>query len=279
MEIRTLKDIDLDDLLYAFNESFSDYFVPLRLSKEQLLNKINAEGVDLNFSTGAFMEGKLCGFILHAFDMMENKKILYNAGTGVVPAQRKQGLTKRMYDFIMPVLRAEKVDNLKLEVITENTAAIKTYEKAGFKIKRKLLCYKGEIKPVKNETLVIKELPGYDWEKLKTFADFEPTWQNSANVLERGSHTNISYGAFINDQLAGYIVYNPLSKRVPQFGVDKKHRRKKIASTLFSHVSQPGSSSTVINVDENSAATNAFLKATGLEKFLEQYEMRLEFSG
>jgi ribosomal protein S18 acetylase RimI-like enzyme len=275
MEIRTLRDSDTDQVLIAFNEAFSGYFVPLQLTKEQLLNKIRSEGIDLGYSTGAFLNGRLSGFILHAIDLIDNKKTVYNGGTGVIPGQRSKGLTQRMYDFILPVLIAEKVDNVILEVIAENMAAIKTYEKIGFKIKRKLACYKGESRAERNDGLIIKELREYDWDKLKTFWDFTPAWQNSENVVERQKDNNISYGAFIDDKLAGYIVYNPLSKRVQQFAVDKHHRRKKIASGLFACISQPGTSLSLINVDEYSVGTDRFLKQIGLEKFLEQYEMQL----
>jgi ribosomal protein S18 acetylase RimI-like enzyme len=275
MEIRALRDSDIDEVLTAFNESFACYFVPLQLTKEQLLNKIRSEGIDLGYSTGAFINGRLSGFVLHAIDLIDNKKTVYNGGTGVIPGQRSQGLTQRMYDFILPVLSREKVDNVILEVITENIAAIKTYEKIGFKIKRKLACYKGEVRAEGNDDLIIKELRVHDWRKIKTFWDFPPTWQNSENVVERQKDTNISYGAFIDDKLAGYIVYNPLSKRVQQFAVDKHHRRKKIASGLFACISQPGTSLSLINVDESAVATGLFLKQIGLEKFLEQYEMQL----
>jgi len=36
MEIKTLEDIDKKDILNVFNESFSDYFIPFKLSEEQL---------------------------------------------------------------------------------------------------------------------------------------------------------------------------------------------------------------------------------------------------
>jgi ribosomal protein S18 acetylase RimI-like enzyme len=276
MEIRTLKDCDPDDLVNAFNESFSGYFVPLQVTREPLINKIKSEKVDLDYSTGAFKDGKLSAFILHGYDIISNKKIIYNAGTGVVPGQRNQGLAKRMYDFIMPSLMVENINALVLEVITANIPAIKSYGKVGFKEKRKLLSYRGEVNTVTNEAVAIKELFSCDWEKLKTFWDFPPAWQNSINVLERGKDNLISYGAFIDEQLAGYIVYNPAIRRVQQFAVDRKYRRKKIASTLFFHIRQPGSSITVINVDESSLATNAFLKEIGLLNFIEQIEMQLD---
>ncbi len=276
MEIRTLKGIHINELLLCFNESFSDYLVPLQLNLDQLLAKIRSDRVDLQYSAGAFMENRLVGFILHGIDRIGDKKVAYNAGTGVIPSQRGQGLTRRMYDFILPVLKAENVDHILLEVIGENLPAIKTYERIGFKPLRKLLCYRGEIHAEINEKITVKELSGFDWEALKKFWDFLPSWQNAIAAVEMVRDTNKTYGARINGRLAGYIIYNPISKRVQQFGVDTRYRRRKAASTLFDFVGEPGSRITVINVDENSVATQKFLMDIGLEKFTEQVEMKLD---
>ena len=278
MEIKTLSDCNLDELLGVFNESFSDYFVPLQLTKDQLINKVKADLVDFNYSVGAFVNHKLVGFILHGFDIINGQKVIYNAGTGVVPSQRKQGLTKRMYDFILPCFRSEKINYLVLEVISKNIPAIKSYEQAGFIVNRRLMCYRGETNTTRNDHITIREITRYDWDKIISFWDFSPSWQNSARVLESLMVVNQSYGAFINDQLVGYIVYNPFSKRVQQFGVDKAYRGNKIASTLFAYIKQPETTVTIINVEESSTATNQFLSRIGLAVFTEQLEMKLELN-
>jgi GNAT superfamily N-acetyltransferase len=278
METRSLNDCSLNEILSAFNESFSDYMVPLRLTPEQLAGKIKADKVDLNYSVGAFLDNKLVGFILHGFDILDNKKVIYNAGTGVIPSYRKQGLTKQMYEFILPSLRTQNIDTMILEVITENIPAIRSYEKVGFKARRKLVCYRGQVKTTTNDRVEITEIPLYDWKRIMEFWDFLPSWQNSTKVLDALKNSNRSYGAFIDGQLVGYIVYNPVSKRVQQFGVHKKYRRKKIASTLFAQIKEPGTNLTIINADESSAATARFLTQIGLERFVEQLEMELEMN-
>jgi ribosomal protein S18 acetylase RimI-like enzyme len=142
MEIRTLSGCSHQEILAAFNGSFSDYFVPLQLTLEQLENKMRTELVDAELSVGAFADDNLIGFILHAYDIVEGRKTVYNAGTGVIPNYRGEGLTRQMYDFVLPELRAKEIDSLILEVITENAAAIRSYEKVGFRRVRKLTGYK-----------------------------------------------------------------------------------------------------------------------------------------
>jgi ribosomal protein S18 acetylase RimI-like enzyme len=273
MEIKTLSDIQVDDLLTTFNESFSDYLVPLQLTKEQLVSKLRSDRIDLNYSVGTFNENKLVGFILHGVDISRGQKLAYNAGTGVIPSQRGQGLTKKMYEFILPALKADRFNQVVLEVIRENLPAVKTYEKIGFSPLRNLECYRGEVSATVSEAVRIEELKHYDWESLQKCWDFHPSWQNAVPAIELVKAANRSYEAFVEEQKVGYIVYNPLSKRVMQFGVNPNYRRKKIGSSLFSFVKEPGVALTVINVEEGPASQ--FIENIGLKKFATQLEMKL----
>ena len=280
MEIKTLKGIETNEILNAFNESFSDYFIPFRLTEEQLVSKMLADKVDLNLSVGVFEKRNLIAFILHGFDNINNEKIIYNGGTGVIPKKRGSGLTKQMYRFILPILKEKGIDKLFLEVISNNIQAIKSYKNSEYKIERALLCYKGEIYiPSTNNNLEINKLEKCSWEIMESFWEISPTWQNSNNVIiELGDHI-ISYGAYIQNKLVGYVIYNPNNNRILQIAVDKKYRKNKIASTLVSKLTKEyGNTLSIINVDESSKSINSFLEHLGFKKNLEQFEMKLQLN-
>ncbi|AXT50686.1 GNAT family N-acetyltransferase [Aquimarina sp. BL5] len=278
MEINTLIGIDTKDILNVFNESFSDYFIPFQLTEEQLNSKMLADKVHLNLSVGVFEDKKLIAFILHGFDKINNEKIVYNGGTGVIPKKRGLGLTKQMYNFILPVLKEKGINKSFLEVISKNTPAIKSYKKSGYKIERELNCYKGEIVISNlNNNLEIYKLQDYDWILMQSFWDITPTWQNSNNVVDQLKNTNISLGAYIKNQLVGYIIYNPNNKRLQQIAIDKNFRQRKIASTLMSKLIEDyGQTCSIINVDKSSKSVDAFLQKIGFKINLEQLEMKLQ---
>jgi ribosomal protein S18 acetylase RimI-like enzyme len=279
MEFNTLKGIETKDILHVFNESFSDYFIPFQLTEEQLDSKMLADKVNLNLSVGVFENGNLIAFILHGFDKINSEKIIYNAGTGVIPKKRGSGFTKQMYHFILPVLKEKGINKLFLEVIAENIQAVKSYEKSGYKIERELLCYKGEISISNiNNNLEINKLQDYNWNLMQSFWDISPTWQNSNNVVNELRNTNISLGAYIKNQLVGYIIYNPNNKRLQQIAINKNFRQRKIASTLmWKLIEEYGNTFSIINVDKSSKSVNTFLTKIGFEKNLEQLEMKLQF--
>lgn len=164
MEIKALKGINNKRILKVFNDSFSNYFVQFKLTEEQLYSKIISDKIDLNLSVGTFENGKLIAFILHGFDTIDNHKVIYNGGTGVIPEKRGSGLTTQMYLFILPILEKSGVNKIILEVISKNIQAIKSYEKSGFKALRELDFYKGNFNFQKaNKDVEIKELQSYPW--------------------------------------------------------------------------------------------------------------------
>lgn len=278
MRIQILKGLDTRTIVKIFNESFADYFTPFNLSADQLDAKMKADKTDLSLSAGAFDKKKLVGFILHGYDEIDNKKIVYNAGTGVIPKKRGAGLTQKMYQFILPILKEKKIDILQLEVITQNIQAIRSYEKSGFKTERKVLCYKGEAKiSGVNNSVKIKNMPEYDWDLMKSFWDVQPTWQNSKRVLDSSINDTLSLGAYLDNELVGYVIFSPDHQRIHQVAINRDFRRKKIASTLLGEVlTTCGNNLSIINVDESSKSTQDFLKSLGFENYLDQYEMKLQ---
>lgn len=275
-QFRTLTDIAIDDILAVFNKSFSDYITPLQLSRQQLEAKLASDNIDLSLSPGAFVDGEMVGFILHGYRFHQGRHLAYNAGTGVVPSQRGQGLTTKLYEFVMPLLKERGVEELSLEVITENKPALAIYEKTGFKKTRLLHCYRGAVKAIQSDAYEVLPLENHHWPLLQSFWDVQPSWQNAIPAVEVLRATNYSAGVFIDDLLRGYVIFNPLSKRVQHIAVDPAFRGQGVGRALIDHItSKFGEQLTVINVDEASAATTGFLEAMGLERFVAQYEMSL----
>ncbi len=279
-EIKSLEEIEVDELLDTTNLAFSDYIVPFKISKEQLVEKMHSENVCLAYSAGVFEHNNLIGYILNFSKKYDGKLFVYNGGTGVIPTKRGNRLTVKMYDYLIPIFKKDKVDTLLLEVLVNNFPAIKTYEKVGFEISRTLKCFRGTINPkIEKITADIRQLDYCDLELFSSFWDFQPTWQNSREVLQKLKQTNTAIGAFIDDELVGYVIYNPSTKRVNSFAVKKQHRNKLIGKNLFAYISQHFCNTiTIINIDENAAPTIKFLENIGLENYVNQYEMKMELN-
>ncbi|PIF47550.1 ribosomal protein S18 acetylase RimI-like enzyme [Chryseobacterium sp. 52] len=278
MEIRILRNINVEELLSVFNTSFSDYIVPFHLSLEQLESKIVADKIDMNLSVGTFESEKLVGFILNAKKEKDGKYTVYNAGTGVIPEYRGQGLVRKMYDYVLPVLNEIHTEALTLEVIEGNVPAIRAYEHLGFKITRKLLCFNGIIDlEEKNSEIRLEEIDHFQWEIFQSFWDIQPSWQSSIMVLEQIRRQCCILGGYKDEQLVGYAVYNPAVRKIYQIAVDKNYRKQGIGTKLFSRIGNivKGQAVSFNNVDDVSENTSAFLSNTiGLKNWVSQFEMK-----
>lgn len=280
MNFKSLESVNSKDILKVFNESFADYFVPFKLTENQLVSKMTSDKINLNLSVGVFENQKLIAFILHGFDTINNQKVVYNGGTGVMPKNRGQGITKKMYDFALPILEKNGIDKIILEVINENIPAIKSYEKVGFKTTRELACFKGIFKPKNSNTVVETiELQNYDWNLMESFWDIHTTWQNSKNVLDDLKKDNDARATYINGQLIGYVIYKPKSKQIQQIAIHKSFRKKGIATKLIAELAEKyGSYFSVINVDKKSKHVTGFFESLGFEYSIEQLEMELDLN-
>ena len=278
MDIKILNGVSTKVITDVFNLSFSDYFIPFKLTEQQMADKMEADKTDLNLSVGVFENDILIGFILHGKDSINGKNLLYNGGTGVIPSKRGHGLTKKMYSFILPILKENDIDSLILEVISNNVQAIKSYEQSGYKKVRTLACYKGDLKPLKiNNSIEIKALNQYNWDIMELFWDITPTWQVSKKVLDKLLETHVSFGAFKENKLIGYCIYNSKNNRIQHLAVAKSYRKDKIASTLLSRISKIyGNTISIINIDKSSKPMLQFFENIGLEDYLEQLEMKLD---
>ena len=130
-----------------------------------------------------------------------------------------------------------------------------------------------------NNTVTIKNLQHYDWDVMQSFWNSSPTWQNSNTILDTLQQDRISLGAYFNDELIGYVIYNPTNKRLQQIAIASAFRRKRIASTLISElIKKYGHSLSIINVDKKAEDMKLFFNTIGLKNNLEQLEMELDLN-
>ena len=279
MEIKILEEITIRELTNVFNKAFADYTVKVHLTEENMLIKMKAENILLHNSVGAFIENNLIGFILIRIDSYNGKNIAYNGGTGVIPEYRGNKMTNKMYSFISPVLKSKNIHHHQLEVISQNTIALKVYENLGFSKLRTLSCLKGRIntnQKINNIPIVSLDSVGSNVFK---FWNKNPSWQNSSYTVARTTKANRIVGAFQNKKLIGYIIYSPETGRIMQFGVDKESRRMGVGKALFFYTQNElkENEMIIINVDKEDKETILFLEHAGLQNYIEQFEMLQQF--
>lgn len=277
--LRTLEKINIEEIKDVFNTTFADYFVSVSMTTDQMKLKFYSENIALNYSVGAFYNNRLIGFILHFYRNENGKRQIYNGGTGVIEEFRGKGLTQKMYNFILPKLKLENISIIRLEVLSQNIQAIKSYQKVGFEKSKMLQCFNGNpIIDNPNNTIEIKKLLAYEWKQLTSFWSIEPTWQNSIATIENLKDHLKSFSAFSENNLVGYIIFNINSNRIMQIAVDKKHRNKGIGKSLVQKIVEIANHPiSIINIDNSHIETIHFFKKISLINHANQIELQINY--
>lgn len=278
MVIHSLSDIPIQKIADVFNTSFNDYFVPISMDEASLSAKIKSENIFLDYSVGVTADDQLVAFILTGIDSIHNRFFSYNAGTGVIPEFRGQKLPQKMYDYLLPLLNKNNIHKHQLEVITENTKALKVYQNIGYQINKQVSCFKGKINlPANPATFTTRRIELQDETIVHPFWNHFPTYQNTLSSINRNKEMHESLGVFHGGYFVGYIVYAKSSGRIKQFGVHQDFRKKGIGHHLFCEVQKanPTLDVSLINIDNNDSGTIAFLQKIGLEITIGQFEMVL----
>lgn len=285
---RPLSEKDFGQLHQTLLVAFSDYVVPMQPEIGALQRLYQMEGVRLEYSFGAFVEDKMIGFTVNGIGEWQGKPTAYDAGTGVIPAYRRRGVSRQMFEKILPFLCERNVEQYLLEVIVENTAAFNFYKSLGFQVERELAVFKQdkvliveEANQSHRENTEIREVRNPDWSLLQSFWTHQPSWQNSVDSMKRSTaEAEINkkvLGVFLENELIGYGIVFPKSGNVPQFAIAENHRRKGFGEALLNALrNQAKSDLKVHNVDEKARDVTAFLEAKGFSLLTRQYEMLLK---
>jgi ribosomal protein S18 acetylase RimI-like enzyme len=272
---RSLSRADSTPLYECFLDAFVDYQVDMRMSHEQFQQRILRDGARLEISAGAFDENRMIGFYINASGMWREKLTAYDAGTGVIPAYRGQGVAKELFAFMVSKLKEASCSQYLLEVLTTNEPAVSLYRRLGFTETRRLTVFRRR-EPVQasGDAAVVRRIEKPDWELCKSFWDGYPSWQNSIDAVDRIASDRVVVCAYVDARCVGYgIVFKPAASLM-QLAVAPAYRRKGIGSMILSVLqNEVWESLKVNNVDRQLKGTMAFFEANGFELVLEQYEM------
>lgn len=279
-----LGETGIQTIYHVFSDAFSDYQVNLGMSLDQFRIMTQRRGYTPAVSVGAFRDAghEPVGFVLNCLRNWEGKSTAYDAGTGVSPASRRQGVTSQMFDRALDLLARNNVKQYLLEVLQQNQAAFELYKKQGFTVTRAFSCFekdagRGAPEAAPHRVQYVSGFSRDEWELLKTFWDFHPSWQNSIDSIEAVREKFVYATVRRGHQIAGYGVIEKRTGDIPQLAVGRKHRRNGIAGSIAASLAQRTDADKlrVVNVDHACLSARSFLTNVGFRQTVMQYEMVL----
>ena len=283
-QFRTLETMTIEALHDTFLEAFSDYLVKMDVPLWKFETMARRRGMVPEMSVGAFVEDRMVGFIFNGVRQWGGRETAYDTGTGVVPEFRKMGATTRMFARTLEILGQAGIEQYLLEVIKDNDPAGDLYRKQGFEPLRGLNCYVAPkdalsvSSPPAGVDLVNLPLDALGWDRLRTFWDFEPSWQNSVDSVMAVPETLTAVAAMKGGQVMGYGIVEPKTGDLSHLAVAPDQRGRGIGKAILARLVDltEGENLVALNLEETSEAANAFVEAVGFAPYTAQYEMMLQ---
>lgn len=281
LQYRFLREDDLPRIHETFVTAFSGYTVPVERALDDTVHTLARRGVHYRLSVGAFAGDDMVGVMATGFGPYQGIPTAYDIFTGVIPGYRGRGIAGGMLDFAAPSLARLGAERFVLEVIQTNVPAVTAYERAGFESVRELVCMLLPRDAMCAETLAdgvtVEVMESPDWEHLRKFWDWEPSWQNAIESVERSAAEITVLGAMRGRECVGYAVLELPSNDVAQIAVAPSHRRTGVARSLCGAVARrahPGSRTLrFMNIEGAAEADLAFFYSLGAEELVRQFEM------
>lgn len=271
----SLDNIPTQDIVDCLHDAFSDYFVPLKASHDDLTARWDAARINYALSFGYFDKEKLTGFILHGIDRYEGHFGFFNMATGVIPDYRGRRIIKQLYDHALPLLQQHDCSAGFLEVITDNVKAIKAYKSVGFSIIRDYQCYQGRhIEPTFTFAERLKNKP--DPDQYKHLVHHHLCWEQNDATINQNRELFQSLEIWDKQELIAFAIVKLSNTNLVQFGV-RDNEWNKFGRILFGSISKNYPDYRILNIDPKDQAVYDFLNELELPKLIRQYEMQLTF--
>lgn len=270
LTVRNLAETSQSEIYDCFIAAFQNYFVPIIPDEELHVDRWKRNGVDFTLSCGAFDGDQLVGFILHT----PQGRNVFNLATGVLPSHRGQGIVNQMYEWIIPQLKELGFKTASLEVITANKAAIKVYERVGFGVQRKLICFKGpilsELPQDHPESSYFTSEVKFD-DEMRKLQTHPYTVEHSEEVLSKTKGVYELHRIFEGKELLAYAIFQPKSLVLMQ--LEARGPFAMDARKLLGKMRLQGQNVRMINIDEKKVDLITLWQELGLENHINQFEM------
>ncbi|MBN1680420.1 MAG: GNAT family N-acetyltransferase [Anaerolineae bacterium] len=284
ISLHSVSDVNFDDFTTAFNAAYSDYFVPIAMTVQAFRALIARDALDLTASVAAMDGDQIIGTGLLGIRGSAG----WIGGLGVIPQRRRQGIGRRMMEYLLAQAQTRGLSCVRLEVIEHNTGAHNLYSQLGFEKKRYLLILDRKpeqpIPPASTSpryTLkqqpVNKVLIHFD-----RFHTVRNCWQRELSSLQALGDAAHSWVVLNGSDISGYALGWATEYAVrlvdlaAQPGSDQLDAARALLSYL--HHENPKAQGSIYNVAEDDPILPAFT-ALGYSTVFRQIEMQYAIQG
>jgi len=217
-EFRPSPEFPISQLADLLTRGFEDYLVPIHITEDVFLTMLRRDSIDLTSSRVLMKDNEPIGIGLIARRGWTSRL----AAMGIVTHARNSGAGTWAMGQLIKEAQVRGERDMLLEVIEQNTAGVKLYEKVGFKKIRRLVGYKIENPQIESE-YQLEEMDIRELGRLVTYHGLpDLPWQLSGATIMQ--HTPPARAFRIND--AYCLISDPSAAHVAISSVLVKTRSR-----------------------------------------------------
>lgn len=137
LDLKPASDHPLPDLVQILNRGFEGYIVPIHLNLPQFMHMLRKDSIDLTSSRVLLVDDEPGGVALIARRGWVSRLAAMGISTGL----RGKGAGSWFMEKLIQQAHERADREMVLEVIEQNDAAVRLYEKYGFQAVRRLVSY------------------------------------------------------------------------------------------------------------------------------------------
>lgn len=264
----TLEKVPLHEMARCLNLAFSDYAVPVHLEETELPGFFAASGIEKNRSFGAFLDGRLVGFLFHACHPYQDQSAAFAVGAGVMPDHRGKGVFTGLFALAERRLREMSTEAYYLEVLQQNERAVALYERLGFSVIRELAVLRAVADGNEPASEAVTFAPFTGLDLAEGCRRVRYSFEHSDHVLMlHPERYGVAYRK--EDKISAYCIFSKADGSLCQLGYHSLADLREVIRTLLSRYS----SITAKNIDLDDAEILDILASLGFQTVVKQFEM------
>jgi ribosomal protein S18 acetylase RimI-like enzyme len=258
----------------AMQHCFEGYIVPIRTTPETWERRFRGEHLD-PFASRVYERDGQAAAVLFVCRRGWTSRV---GGMAVAADARGQGLGRRVMQDAIGDARARGDRTLLLEVIEQNTPAVKLYKSLGFRMARRLVGYRWDPVPLKGPAGALREIDPLQLARV-VVREGEPElpWMLCAETL---SAATLPARAWSLENRAFALIGNPDADTLALAAlvVPRAHRRQGWGTRMLRALATafPGRPMQAVAIVPDDLAPEFFARAGWERQGISQYEMRLD---
>jgi ribosomal protein S18 acetylase RimI-like enzyme len=261
----------------AMEHCFQGYIVPMRATPQAWEQRFRREHLDPWASRIYERDGETVAVMFVCRRGWTSRV----GGMAVAPGARGTGLGRRVMEDAIADARARGDHALVLEVIEQNTPAVKLYKSLGFRMARRLVGYRREPGQGEGSADALREVDPLELARVAN-REGEPDlpWQLAAETL---SAVTAPARAYSLEDRAYALLANPDAETLTLSAlvVPREHRRQGWGTRMLGALAAayPGKAWQAVAIVPQDLAPHFFARTGWERQGISQFEMRLDLDG